>query len=86
MKRIICAIIFSMMPLFLCANDAYIITAGGAILPSDRKESESIRMVSESIQITLFDQHYQVEVAFRFVNEGMTDGHDVGANAGDSSR
>lgn len=57
----------------LFANDAYVVAAGGNILPFDGEKSTShptISMKSELIQIELLPEKYHVHVDFEFFNDG----------------
>ncbi len=61
---------FFLFVIQIYANDAYVKTAGAAVLPFDRQKNEQIQMIEEQINITLYDDFYEVGVKFYFKNHG----------------
>jgi hypothetical protein len=69
----ICFIIFLTFVLFyfpLFGNDSYVEVSGGSLSLSDLGKSNDIQMVSEVIEITLYEEFYKTTVNFEFYNSG----------------
>lgn len=77
-KRVLIFISFVFISHIIFANDAYVRTAGGAVLPFLESKNKTIKMQSENITITLFDSYYQIDVDFIFFNTGSTEKISVG--------
>ena len=74
-------IVFTIYFLFfgtIWANDAYITTAGGNVLPIEGMRNGHIQMSSENIDIILNDDSYQIKVDFDFFNNGPSETVTVG--------
>ena len=70
MKRIGFLIYLINISLLVFANDTYFYIAGGNVIPAEPNIT-NVEMVSEVINIELFDDYYSVSVDFIFYNNGI---------------
>lgn len=78
LKKLLIAIVSICSCLNLSANDTFIEISSGAMSNIELKKNNQIQMISEIIEITLYDDFYQINVDFNFYNHGLSTEIEVG--------